>query len=275
MTRIARVFPRRTNATPTDKLAFIGGPDLLSLTEEIDRAQISVAFTWDWPAAERLAKEWERIAPVEIGGPATGAVAGNFEPGQFLKPGYTITSRGCPNDCWFCRAWRQHDGVQELPIRDGWIVQDDNLLACSVSHIQSVFAMLQEQPERAVFSGGLEAARLQDWHLDLLTFLRPRPSLFFAYDTPDDLEPLVIALRMVWHAGFTKASHRVGCYVLIGYPDDTIPAAVGRLQNVRDLGATPFAMLYHDNAGNVLSAKWRKLQRAWARPTIVHARSVS
>lgn len=166
--RTVRVFARRTKATPDDDLAFVGLPDLFV---EADSVEISVAFTWDIPRAERLAKEWERVAPVAIGGPAIEPATEDFEPGRYLRHGYTITSRGCPNRCWFCRAWKA--GHRELPIRDGWIVQDDNLLACSEAHIRAVFAMLARQPERVKFAGGLEAARLEDWHVDLLVGLRP------------------------------------------------------------------------------------------------------
>ena len=43
---IARVFPRRTKATPDDALAFTGEPPLLEL-HEIDEVHIRVAFTSD------------------------------------------------------------------------------------------------------------------------------------------------------------------------------------------------------------------------------------
>ena len=137
--KIIRVFPRRTNATPIDPLAYIGPPDLFA---EADEVHISVAFTWDLPEAEKLAKQWAAVAPVRIGGPATGEPGGGFEPGRYLKPGYIITSRGCPNRCWFCSVWKREGDVRELPIRDGWNVLDDNLLACSDTHIKRVFAML-------------------------------------------------------------------------------------------------------------------------------------
>jgi len=66
--RIIRVFPRKTNATPTDSLSYIGGPTIFA---EADEVHISVSFSWDLPEAERLEKEWRHIAPVKIGGPAT------------------------------------------------------------------------------------------------------------------------------------------------------------------------------------------------------------
>ena len=97
--KIARVFPRKTNASPEDEYSFFDAPGMF--LPEIDEVHISVAFTYDLPRAEILAKAWEHIAPVGIGGPAMGEAGGEFIPGMYLKPGYVITSRGCPNRCWF------------------------------------------------------------------------------------------------------------------------------------------------------------------------------
>ncbi len=59
--RLIRVFPRRTKATPTDELVRIAtGPGWF---DEADEIHISVAFSWDLPAAERLEKEWRHVAP--------------------------------------------------------------------------------------------------------------------------------------------------------------------------------------------------------------------
>ena len=66
--RIARVFPRRTRATPDDGLSFFGLPPLLDLPE-IDEVHVSVAFTYDIPRAEALAYQWEQAGvPVRVGG---------------------------------------------------------------------------------------------------------------------------------------------------------------------------------------------------------------
>lgn len=158
-TRIIRVFPTRTHATPEDE--FVRIREVPSLFDEADEVHISVTFTWDKPWAEWAARQWERVAPVKIGGPAYNEPGGEFVPGMYLKKGYVITSRGCPNRCWFCAVpKREGDRLRELPVRDGWIVQDDNLLACSRSHIDEVFSMLARQPYRPQFTGGLEAALL-------------------------------------------------------------------------------------------------------------------
>lgn len=264
--RLIRVFPRRTKATPTDPLVYIGGPDLFA---EADRVHISVAFSWDVPAVDGLEREWRRIAPVEVGGPATGQRGEEFTPGLYLRDGYTITSRGCPNRCWFCSVPKRDGGIRELPIRDGWNVLDDNLLACSDQHVRDVFAMLAHQKHPIEFTGGLEAARLQDWHVAAIADLKPVQS-FFAYDTPDDYEPLrsaALRIREAWPAAIT--GHRLRCYVLIGYPWDTMDAADMRLRAVLDLGMWPMAMLWRDERGCLPSEEWRRFQRQWARPAII------
>ncbi len=169
MTRIIRVFPSRTEATPIDELAYVDrGPGLLA---EADEVHISVVFSWDLPKVERLEQMWKHVAPVTVGGPALMERADDFTPGMYLKPGYTISSRGCPNKCPLCRVWRVDGTVRELRISDGFNLQDDNILGCSREHIMKVFAMLKRQPEPIVFGGGLESALLEDWHVEELTKL--------------------------------------------------------------------------------------------------------
>lgn len=247
-------------------MAFIGYPPLFR--PEADEVHISTVFTWDLSETDRLARAWGNFYPVRVGGPAWKQPEMEFETGLYLKEGYVITSRGCPNRCWFCDVWKVYGGkVIELQIKDGWIVQDDNLLACSEKHIRNVFAMLLRQPKKAVFSGGLEARRLKDWHIDLLTDLNPR-QVFFAYDTPNDLEPLIEAGRKLNNAGFTINRRKLYCYVLIGYPGDTFDKAEKRCQDALFWGFIPFAMLYRDKEGKY-DLTWRRFQREWARPAII------
>jgi hypothetical protein len=263
--KIVRVFPRRTKASPDDALAFFGPPGLFPPTA--DEVHISVAFSWDMIEAERLAGEWKNVAPVKIGGPATGAASGEFIPGRYLRRGLVITSRGCPNKCWFCSVHRREPKLTELPITDGWNVMDDNLLACSESHIRAVFGMLDCQGRRPTFSGGLEARLLKPWQAEWLAARRAQ--IYFAYDTPDDREPLTEAVKLCLQSGYTVSGHRIGCYVLIGYPGDSIERAEIRLTFTAKTGAMPYAMLYRDQDGARPSLAWRRFQREWLRPKIV------
>lgn len=262
---IIRVFPRRTKATPIDDLVKYDVPDLF--VPDADEVHISVAFTWDKPKAEWLAEQWDHIAPVKVGGPAYGNLDLDFVPGRYLRDGYVITSRGCPQRCWFCSVWKRHPEVHELPIHPGWALQDDNILACSDSHIRAVFAMLKQQKKPVHFYGGLEPSFLQDWHVDLFAWLKPK-QMFFAYDTPDDLDPLIIASEKMREAGFTRQQMR--CYVLIGSPKDTMEGAEERLQRTMSLGFFPFAMLWRNEKG-VTDSEWRTFQRKWARPASIAA----
>ena len=262
--KIARVFPRRNNATPIDDMAFIGSPDLFSRSYEIDKVHISVAFTWELKEAERLYNEWKEIAPTEIGGPALGLPGGDFIPGMYLREGYVITSRGCPNRCWFCSVWkREGDTIRELPITDGYNLLDDNLLSCSEDHIRGVFAMLARQKEKPILSGGLEAKKLQKWYVDELLKLKPK-EMFFAYDTPGDRDPLFEAGKMLLENGFNRQSQSLRCYVLTGYPGDTFEAAEKRLNETMKAGFMPFAMVYRDQTGK-REEGWIKFW-PWMRP---------
>jgi len=164
-------------------------------------------------------------------------------------------------------VWRRegHE-VRELPISEGWNVLDDNLLACSEEHIRATFAMLKRQKHPVEFTGGLEAARLEPWHVDLLADLKPKQA-FFAYDTEDDLEPLIQAGRLLLDAGFTEASHTLRCYVLIGQPRDTFEQAERRLRQTIEAGFFPMAMLWRNDMGQT-DLQWRRFQRLWARPAI-------
>lgn len=285
---IARVFPRRTAATPTDQLAFVGDPPLLLWStmggRKFSEIWISVAFSWDIAEAERLAVLWAEYGPVKIGGPAWGSSGEDFAPGIFLKKGYVITSRGCPNRCWFCSVWKREGPVtRELPIAQGHNVLDDNLLACSDGHIRAVFKMLREQKlGRVEFSGGLEAARFKQWHADLLAAVHPT-QFFFAYDTPDDYEPLVEAGKILQRTPLNAkcfvgktlnktVPHRCRAYVLIGAPGDTHDKAEKRLKDTLKAGFWPAAMLWRDPRAAVETEPgWKKFQRIWTRPAIMGA----
>lgn len=268
--RIIRVFPRRTNASPTDDLARFGAP---AMWDEADEVRVSVAFDWDKPKAERLSEEWQYVTGnVTVGGPAYGDPGGDFEPGMYLRHGYTITSRGCPGKCEHCLVPIREGRLRTLPICDGWILQDNNILACPKPHIHAVFDMLERQPHRAQFTGGLESRLLKPWHVDRLARIKPK-EMWFAYDEPADLEPLVSAGKMLDEAGL-MTGHRCCCYVLIGMAGDTIEAADERCKAVARLGYFPQSMLLNGGVETTTGtcAEWKAFHRTWANKIIVGAK---
>jgi hypothetical protein len=212
-------------------------------------------------------KNGKKIATVKIGGPATNQRGENFVPGMYLKEGCIITSRGCPNRCWFCSVWRREGNtIRELPITEGWNILDDNILRCSENHVRNVFEMLKKQKHRITFSGGLEAAALKDWHIELFEQIKI-DQLFFAYDTPDDLEPLIAAGKKFSE---TKIKHyQLRTYCLIGFPGDTLEKAELRLKQCIEVGFIPAAMLYDKEKQ---SRDWKLLQMEFIRPIIIKSK---
>jgi hypothetical protein len=262
-----RVFPRKTKWTPTDELAFVGEPPLPPFrpSDPDMPVMVSCAFTWDVKLALRLADSWRRFyRRVEVGGPGFADPGGEFIAGRFLKNGVTITSRGCPNACPWCFVWRRSGTVRTLPIVPGRIIQDDNLLSCPRKHIEAVFDMLTGQ-RQVVFSGGLDARLLQDWHRDLLEKVNV-DEIWTACDSRQAESDLIRAAKIFDGISIEK----LRCYVLIGSPGEWLGEAESRLEWVYSNGFLPFAQLYRGDRivkqAVHLDPQWRALARKWSRP---------
>ncbi len=174
------------------------------------------------------------------------------------------------HNCPFCFVPKIEGELRELPITDGHILQDNNLLACSDKHIKDVFAMLKRQTEPLKLTGGMEAAKLKEWHAKALLDLKPQ-AIYFAYDLPKELEPLHEAGKTMHAAGFAPLtkSHCLRSYVLCGYKGDTFSKAEKRMMDTINAGFMPFAMLYRDAKGRT-DLSWRKFQRFWDNPMLIH-----
>lgn len=260
--RLIRVFPRKTHWTPTDELCFFGEPPLFRPEDPDIAVHVSVTFTWDRRRAEQIAAAWAQYyRNVQIGGPAYGTPAGDFIPGRYLKEGCTITSRGCPKSCGWCVVPKIEGALRLLPIMPGWIVQDNNLLACPREHTEAVFEMLRAQNRRIFFNGGLDKHFLKDWHVSLFDSI-PVGELWFACDVLGDLPALERAASMLSHVGLKKKR----CYTMIGYEGESIRDAEFRLARVLQLGFMPFSQLYQTESLKVWPEEWRRLNKKWARP---------
>lgn len=268
--RILRVFPRRTNATPGDDMAFIGEPGLFR--PPADEVHVSVAFTWDLEEGRRLVNAWSHFYPVvRLGGPAMGPPPGEFVPGRYLKEGHIITHRGCPNGCRFCFVPEREGKVRTLPIGEGHILHDNNILACPGHHVDAVFDMLARQNNRPVFAGGLEARRVTLPIAHRISALRARA--YLAYDRMEDTAAVHAAITTLLFVD-PREGHWLSCYVMVGYYGDTITAARDRLEWVKARGVTPLAMYYlpKDAKSRTAPHEWRKFVKAWSRPSIIWAK---
>ena len=132
--------------------------------------------------------------------------------------------------------------------------------------------MLEKQKKlgyRTFFTGGLEAALIRGWHIELLKKLRPK-EVFFGCDDDVKYHHLREAVKLFKEADYFS-HNTLRAYVLIGYPGDNFEGAERRLRRVKDLGVCPMAMLYRDLSGAVTPDKdWKRLQRLWARPALIY-----
>jgi len=265
---IVRVFPRTTSMTPADPLAFVGDPPLWRpLADEV---HVSVTFTWDREEGERLAEAWEAFYPgkVRIGGPAYASPCSRFVPGTYIKPGVTFTTRGCNKSCPWCLVPTHEGRLREIKdFAPGHVIQDNNLLQASRSHLRKVFAMLHQQKRAAVFAGGLDATLLDDWVAEELRGMRIR-EVFLAADTEGALRPLERAVSKI---EFLQR-RQLRCYVLLAYGGETIEQARARLERVWEIGCMPFAQLYQPLERWIdYPPEWKALARKWSRPAIMLA----
>ena len=122
-----RVFPRRTKATPVDRLAYCGPPDLFA---EADEVHVSVAFTADKAIAERLAEAWRVVAPVKIGGVAYGDASLEFIPAGTSNPATPSRPAVAPGGAGFAASGRNGPEANVRPSMTHNML-DDNLLGLS------------------------------------------------------------------------------------------------------------------------------------------------
>lgn len=257
-----RVFPKRTKWTPIDDLVFIGDPPLFRPKDSKIPVYISCTFTWDKQECERLSRSWLRFySNVKIGGPAFSDSGSEFIPGRFIKSGVTITSRGCPKKCLWCFVPKREGKIREYPIEDGHILQDNNILACSRPHQQSVFEMLQRQKKPINFAGGLDPEYLNSWHIQQFGNLKIK-QFFFSCDYPGAEKYLEKVVDLTSNYPTWKKR----CYVLIGFNGEDIIQAEKRLNHVYEMGFLPFAQLYQNENKRSWTPGWDKLHRKWCRP---------
>jgi len=253
-----RVFPRRTSMTPMDEYAFVGNPPMIR--PEADEVHVDCTFTWDIPEVKRLANAWGQYYPVKLGGCAFGDPCNGFTPNMYIRNGVTFTSRGCNNQCPWCLVWKREGKLRELPIIEGNNIQDNNLLQCSKSHINKVFAMLQKQ-SHIQFGGGLDSRLITDEIADQIRSLRIY-QIFLAADTKSALKPLERAIKKL-----NLPQNKIRCYALLAFEGESISDGLERLETIYRLGVLPFAQLYQPPDKWIeYSKEWRDLARTWSRP---------
>jgi len=116
----------------------------------------------------------------------------------------------------------------------------------------------------------LDARLFEEWFAGRICEIGIKQA-FFAYDRPKDDEVLYPVFKMLRERGCNR--HKLYCYVLIGYRDDTIKKAAERLQWIVSQGVTPFAMYYRSaDEKKETPIEWRRFIKAWSRPGAIFSK---
>lgn len=241
---------------------------------EGDTAFLSVVFSWHLQNAyQRAVMLSAQGYHVRAGGPAVAnnpdfladvaEIGGQVNALPRHNPDATFTSRGCIRRCSFCAVPKIEGALVEL---DDWpvkpIVCDNNLLACSRAHFDSVIDKLQGV-KGVDFNQGLDMRLLTEYYAQRLATLNLY-AVRLAWDHSRLEGQFRGAYQLLREAGIPAAKIRV--YVLIGY-DDTPEDAIYRLETIRGLGSRPNPMRYQPldvtRRNGYLSPNWteREMRR--------------
>lgn len=182
---------------------------------------------------------------------------------------YGFLTRGCPRNCPFCIV-SQKEGLKTIKhadLEEFWKGQkqikllDANLLACS-SHIK-LLEQLANSGARVDFTQGLDARLINESNVEILNQIRIK-TIHFAFDLMQNEKAIVKGLKM--YKEITRIDERkAGVYILTNY-NTTHEEDLYRIYAVRDLGYTPYVMIYNKKSAR---RETRSLQR-WCNSRIIY-----
>ena len=158
-----------------------------------------------------------------------------------------MTSRGCPRACEFCvvaakegRASQKVADVSQFWAGQPLIeVLDPNITACKDK--RDLFRQYRETGAMINFNQGLDIRLLNEDDIDDLNGMKIK-SVHFAWDDPkDDLVDRFILFSKRFKI---KDYRRKTVYILTNF-GSTILEDLFRIYTVRDLGFTPYVMIYN------------------------------
>ncbi len=259
------------------KLAAMHGCALLTdfdlFTPKLDHADISAIFSWERDKAEQIKGELEfRGTEVGIGGTGISTeIRRDIEDYPLENFSHSYTSTGCIRDCPWCIVPRMWKGVREL---DEWgyapVMIDPNILATSEEHRAKVVKWLDGR--RVEWNGGLDARLLNRKPAEFVAQTSSM-MIFTAWDSGTDEIVIAHALENLKAVGI-NLRNRVKVYILTGY-EGGWESGWYRAERVKQLGATPFIMLYQPLYGDriVYPQEYKNLARWCNRATALWAMS--
>lgn len=185
-------------------------------------------------------------------------------PDYSLYPDYNFAvgflTRGCPRGCGFCVVGKKEGRCsrQVAELSEFWRDQreikllDPNILACK-NH-EDLLKALAESKSRIDFSQGLDIRLTNPDNIKLLNAVKT-PVLHFAWDNPHD--DLTNHFKQFAELTTAKTQQRKAVFVLTNF-NSTLDEDLYRIYTLRDLGYTPYVMIYQKETA---PREIRRLQR--------------
>lgn len=173
---------------------------------------------------------------------------------------YGFLTRGCPRNCGFCIVSKKEGfcSYKAADLEEFWHGQkkikllDPNILACQ--DWQELFEQLIESRAWIDFTQGCDIRLMTPDKAEMIRKMRIR-QIHFAWDSYEDAKTVVPKLEMF--QTLTGWDYRkMTVYVLTGY-DTTLEQDLERIYTLRDMGYTPYVMIYNNQRNKTL----KKLQR--------------
>ena len=184
-------------------------------------------------------------------------------PNMTKNTAYGFMSRGCPRGCNFCIV-KDKEGLCSTKVADlkeFWNGQkyiellDPNTLACK--EWKDILKQLIDSKAVVNFNQGLDIRMMTEEKAMMLSNIQTN-MIHFAWDRYEDKEMILPKFEM-----FRKASkvneRNLSVYVLTNY-DTTIEQDLERIYTLRDMGYTPYVMIY-DKEHLPRNAEIKRVQR--------------
>lgn len=186
---------------------------------------------------------------------------------------YGFLSRGCPRGCSFCHveAKEGRRSVKVADLSEFWngqkniVLCDPNILACR--QWKDLLQQLIDSKAWVDINQGLDIRLMTEEKAEMLKQMKVK-NFHFAWDRYEDKEKILPKFKIFKE--ITGIRHQqLGVFVLCGF-DTTFEQDLERVYTLRDLGFSPYVMLY--NKENIPRGHdLRKLQR-WCNNRIIFAK---
>ena len=182
---------------------------------------------------------------------------------------YGFLTRGCPRGCNFCHVEAKEGRMSHkvADLNEFWngqkniVLNDPNILACK--EWEELLQQLIDSKAWVDFNQGLDIRLMTEKKAEMLNKIKLK-ELHFAWDRYQDKE--MILPRFEEYRKISRINpHNLVVYVLCNF-DTTIEQDLERIYTLRDMGYSPYVMLYdkdHIPKGHDLKRMQRWVNSRW------------